>query len=45
MDTYAEEGMAKKRNRLSAAAKAKVALAAVKEVTTVSELSSQFGVH
>jgi transposase-like protein len=37
--------MAKKRNRLSAATKAKVALAAVKEVKTVSELSSQFGVH
>ena len=37
--------MAKKRNRLSAAVKAKVALAAVKEVKTVSELSSQFGVH
>ena len=37
--------MAKKRNRPSAAFKAKVALAAVKEVKTVSELSSQYGVH
>ena len=37
--------MAKKRSRPSAAFKAKVALAAVKEVKTVSELSSQFGVH
>jgi putative transposase len=37
--------MAKKRNRRSAAFKAKVALAAVREVKTVSELSSEFGVH
>ena len=37
--------MAKKRKRPSASLKAKVALAAVKEVKTVSELSSQFGVH
>lgn len=37
--------MAKKRNRPSAAFKAKVALAAVKEVKTVSELASQYGVH
>jgi putative transposase len=37
--------MAKKRKRPSAPFKAKVALAAVKEVKTVSELSSQFGVH
>ena len=37
--------MAKKRNRRSAAFKAKVALAAVKEVKTVSELSSDFAVH
>ena len=37
--------MAKKRNRRSAAFKAKVALAAVKEVKTVSELSSDFTVH
>ncbi len=37
--------MAKKRNRPSAAFKAKVALAAVKEVKTVSELSSQFRIH
>ena len=37
--------MAKKRSRPSPAFKAKVALAAVKEVKTVSELSSQYGVH
>ena len=37
--------MGKKRNRPSAALKAKAALAAVKEVQTVSELASQFGVH
>ena len=37
--------MGKKRNRPSADFKAKVALAAVKEVKTVSELASQFGVH
>ena len=37
--------MAKKRKRLSAEFKAKVALAAVKEVKTVSELASQYGVH
>jgi putative transposase len=37
--------MAKKRSRPNAAFKAKVALAAVQEVKTVSELASQFGVH
>jgi transposase-like protein len=37
--------MAQKRKRPSAAFKAKVALAAVKEVKTVSQLSSQFKVH
>jgi putative transposase len=37
--------MGKKRNRPSPSFKAKVALAAVKEVKTVSELASQFGVH
>jgi len=37
--------MGKKRKRPSADFKAKVALAAVKEVKTVSELASQFGVH
>lgn len=37
--------MAQKRKRPSAAFKAKVALAAVKEVQTVSQLSSQFKVH
>jgi transposase-like protein len=37
--------MAKTRKRPSAAFKAKVALAAVKEIKTVSELSSQYGVH
>lgn len=37
--------MAKKRNRPTASFKAKVALAAVKEVKTVSELSSQYGIH
>ena len=37
--------MGKKRNRPSADFKAKVALAAVKEVKTASELASQFGVH
>jgi putative transposase len=37
--------MGKKRNRPSADFKAKVALAAVKEVKTVSELASQFAVH
>jgi len=37
--------MGKKRSRPSADFKAKVALAAVKEVKTVSELASQFGVH
>jgi putative transposase len=37
--------MGKKRNRPNASFKAKVALAAVKEVKTVSELASQFGVH
>jgi transposase len=34
-----------KRQRHAAAFKAKVALAAVKEVKSVSELASQFGVH
>jgi len=37
--------MAKKRSRPSGSFKAKVALAAVKEAKTVSELGSQFGVH
>ena len=37
--------MGKKRNRPNATFKAKVALAAVKEVKTVSELASQFSVH
>jgi putative transposase len=37
--------MAKKRNRPSASFKAKVALAAVKELKTVSELASQYSVH
>lgn len=37
--------MGKKRSRPSPAFKAKVALAAVKEVKTVSELSSQYKVH
>lgn len=37
--------MAKKRNRPRASFKAKLALAAVKEVKTVSELSSQFEAH
>jgi putative transposase len=37
--------MGKKRSRPSADFKAKVALAAVREVKTVSELASQFGVH
>ena len=37
--------MGKKRKRPSADFKAKVALAAVKEVKTVSELASQFAVH
>ena len=37
--------MGKKRNRPSAALKAKVAVAAVKEMKTVAELSSQYGVH
>ena len=37
--------MAKKRSRPNAAFKANVALAAVQEVKTVSELASQFGVH
>ena len=37
--------MAQKRKRPSSSFKAKVALAAVKEVKTVSQLSSQFQVH
>ena len=37
--------MARKRKRPSASFKAKVALATVKEIKTVRELSSQFGVH
>jgi transposase-like protein len=37
--------MAKRRNRHSAALKAKVALAAIKERKTVSELASQHHVH
>ena len=37
--------MARKRQRHSAAFKAKVALAAVQERQTVQELASQFGVH
>jgi putative transposase len=37
--------MGKKRNRPSVEFKVKVALAAVKEVKTVSELASQFRVH
>lgn len=37
--------MAKRRKRHSSAFKAKVALAAVKERRTVSELASQHGVH
>ena len=37
--------MGKKRSRPSPSFKAKVALAAVKEVKTVSELASQFKIH
>lgn len=37
--------MGKKRNRPTSSFKAKVALAAIKEVKTVSELASQYGVH
>jgi transposase-like protein len=37
--------MSRKRNVHSATFKAKMALAAVKEMRTVSELASQFGVH
>jgi putative transposase len=37
--------MAKKRHRPGAAVKAKIALAAIKEAKTISELGSQFGVH
>ena len=37
--------MAKKRNRPNALFKAKVALAAVREVKTVSELASQYKIH
>ena len=37
--------MSRKKNRPGAAFKAKVALAALKETQTVSQLASQFGVH
>ena len=37
--------MARKRKRYGAAVKAKVALAALREQQTTSELASQFGVH
>ena len=37
--------MARKRKRYTAAVKAKVALAALREQQTTSELASQFGVH
>jgi|SRR5580704_16409773 transposase len=37
--------MPRKRQQHAAAFKAKVALAAVKEVKSISELASQFGVH
>ncbi len=37
--------MGKKRNKYSAEFKAKVALAALKNEETISELSSRFGVH
>jgi putative transposase len=37
--------MSRKRNQHSAAFKAKVALAALKDVRTVGELAGQFGVH
>ena len=37
--------MGKKRNKYSAAFKAKVALAALKEEATISELAARFGVH
>ncbi len=37
--------MARKRNRPGPSFKAKVALSAVKEIKTVSELSTQFKVH
>jgi putative transposase len=37
--------MGKKRNRPTSSFKAKVALTAIKEVKTVSELASQYGVH
>jgi transposase len=37
--------MGKKRSRPSASFKAKVAVAAVKEVKTVSEIASQYSVH
>lgn len=40
-----EAGMSRKRNQHSAVFKAKVALAAHKEVRTVGELAGQFGVH
>jgi transposase len=37
--------MSRKRNQHGAAFKAKVALAAIKEVRTIGELAGQFGVH
>lgn len=37
--------MSRKRNHYGAGFKAKVALAAIKEMRTISELAGQFGVH